>query len=114
MNDPIPPRPWPLDRLALAVIAVLMLPAGLQAALAPKSFFDDFPLGRGWIAHGSDVYNEHLVRDVGALFLAMIVVTGWTVLRRGPTRPIAAAWCVFGLLHLAFLAAHLEGYSTVD
>lgn len=103
-----------LGRAALGLIAVVMLPAGLQAALWPRSFFDDFPLGRGWIAHVGDVYNEHLVRDVGALFLALIVVTGWTVVRRGPVRPVAAAWLVQGVLHLVHHGRHLDGYRTVD
>ena len=76
-----------IERVALGLIAVFMLPAGLQATLAPKSFFDDFPLGRGWIAHQGDAYNEHLVRDVGALFLALIVATAWTAWRSGPARP---------------------------
>lgn len=114
MNAPIQTRRWTLDRLALGLIAIMMLPAGLQAAFAPQSFFDRFPLGRGWISHQADAYNEHLVRDVGALFLAMIVVTCWTMLRRGPTRPIAAAWFLLGLLHLDYHAAHLDGYSTTD
>ena len=114
MNEPIRTRRWTLDRLALGLIAVMMLPTGLQAAFAPQSFFDDFPLGRGWISHQADDYNEHLVRDVGALFLAMIVVTCWTVLRRGPTRPIAAAWLLLGLLHLIYHAGHLDGYSAAD
>ena len=114
MNEPIRTRQWTLDRLALGLIAVMMLPAGLQAAFAPRSFFDDFPLGRGWISHQADAYNEHLVRDVGALFLAMIIVTCWTVLQRGPSRPIAVAWLVLGLLHLEYHAAHLDGYGTTD
>ena len=91
-----------------------MLPAGLQAAFAPRSFFDDFPLGRSWIAHQGDAYNEHLVRDVGALFLALIVVTVWTALRRGPARPVAVAWLLQGVLHLVFHVGHLDGYETVD
>ena len=36
-----------IARWALGVIAVLMAPAGLQAAFAPRRFFDDFPIGRG-------------------------------------------------------------------
>lgn len=103
-----------VEGVALGLIAVLMLPAGLQAAFAPKSFFDDFPLGRGWIAHHGDAYNEHLVRDVGALFLAMIIVTGWTVLRRRPGRGVAVAWLVQGVLHLAFHLGRLDGYGTAD
>jgi uncharacterized membrane protein len=91
-----------------------MLPAGLQATLAPRSFFDDFPLGRSWIAHHGDAYNEHLVRDVGGLFLALVIVTGWTAWRRAPSRPVAVAWLVQGAFHLAFHAGHLDGYRSVD
>ncbi len=103
-----------VEQVALGLIAVFMLPAGLQAAFAPRSFFDDFPLGRSWIAHQGDAYNEHLVRDVGALFLALVIVTGWTAWRRGPSRPVAMAWLVQGVLHLVFHAGHLDGFDTVD
>mgnify|MGYP001220291433 CR=1 FL=1 len=103
-----------VESVTLLLIAVFMLPAGLQAAFAPRSFFDDFPLGRGWISHDGDAFNEHLVRDVGALFLALIVVTVWTVLREGPARSVAVAWLVQGLLHLVYHAGHLGGYDTVD
>jgi hypothetical protein len=103
-----------IERVALGLIAVSMLPAGLQAAFAPRSFFDDFPLGRGWIAHEGDAYNEHLVRDVGALFLALIIVTAFTLWRHRPARPVAAAWLVQGTLHLVYHAGHLDGFETVD
>ncbi|MEO6125992.1 MAG: hypothetical protein ABIR32_20005 [Ilumatobacteraceae bacterium] len=98
----------------LGLIALFMLPAGLQAAFAPRSFFDDFPLGRSWIAHRGDAYNEHLVRDVGALFLALVLVTGWTVFRNRSGRGIALAWLAQGVLHLTFHARHLDGYGTAD
>ena len=103
-----------IEAVSLGLIAVFMLPAGLQATFAPRSFFDDFPLGRGWISHTGDAYNEHLVRDVGALFLALILVTAWTVWRRNPARPVAAAWLLFGTLHLTYHARHVEGYDTID
>ena len=103
-----------IEQFALGLVALFMLPAGLQAAFAPRSFFDDFPLGRSWIAHEGDAYNEHLVRDVGALFLALIVVTVWTLVRDRPARPVAAAWLVQGTLHLAYHAGHLDGFDTVD
>jgi uncharacterized membrane protein len=103
-----------IEQIALGLIAVFMLPAGLQAAFTPRSFFDDFPLGRGWISHQGDAYNEHLVRDVGALFLALIVVTAWTLWRNLPARPVAAAWLVQGTLHFAYHVGHLDGYDTVD
>ena len=103
-----------VERVALGVIAVSMLPAALQAAFTPQSFFNDFPLGRSWIAHRGDAYNEHLVRDVGALFIALIVVTGWTVFRNQSSRGVATAWLVQGVLHLTFHARHLDGYGTAD
>ena len=103
-----------IERIALGSIALFMLPAGLQATLAPKSFIDDFPLGRGWVAGRGDVYNEHLVRDVGGLFLALIIVTGWTAWRRGHVRPVAVAWLVQGVPHAIFHAGHLDGHDTLD
>ena len=57
-----------VQRVALGLIALMMLPAGLQATFAPRSFFDDFPFRRGWIRRDGGAFNEHLVRDVGALF----------------------------------------------
>lgn len=103
-----------VEQIALGLIAVFMLPAGLQAALTPRPFFDDFPLGRGWIEQEGGAYNEHLVRDVGALFLALIIVTVWTLWHHPAARAVAAAWLVQGSLHLAYHAGHLGGYDTVD
>ena len=56
-----------IARWSLIAIAVLMILPGLQAAFAPRSFFDDFPLGRGWISVGHTASDEHLVRDVGGI-----------------------------------------------
>ena len=100
--------------IALAVIALFMLPVGLQATFAPRSFFDDFPFGRHWVALEGGSYNEHLVRDVGGLFLALILSTGLTLWRRFPTMAIAAAWLLQGTLHVVYHAGHLDGYETVD
>ena len=41
----------------------------LRAASPRRSFYEDFPLGRGWV-EALPAYSEHLVRDVGGLFLA--------------------------------------------
>ena len=84
-----------LEHLTVGLIGLFMLPVGLQAAFTPRSFFDDFPLGRGWIFKDSPTYNEHLIRDVGVLFLSLIIVTGWTILRRGSTRPLAVSYLIF-------------------
>ena len=103
-----------IARWSLIAIAVLMIPAGLQAAFAPRSFFDEFPLGRGWISAGDASYDEHLVRDVGALFLALIVVTLWCAWRREAMVAVAVAWLVQGVLHLGYHVGHLDGLSGAD
>ena len=99
---------------SLIAIAVLMAPAGLQASFAPRSFFDDFPLGRGWISAGHAAYDEHLVRDVGALFLALVVATVWCAVRREAMTAIAVAWLVQGVLHLGYHVTHLDGLGAAD
>lgn len=100
---------WPL-----MLVALFMLPVGIQATLFPRSFFEDFPLGRGWVAATGGPYNEHLVRDVGVLFLALVVATVWTAWTRSGDRALAAAWVVQGVGHLAFHAAHLDDLAGSD
>ena len=60
-------------RLLLWLMAFCSLGVGLQALFTPRSFYDDFPFGRGWVAMDGP-YNEHLVRDVGSLNLAIVVL----------------------------------------
>ena len=49
------------ERAAVVVLGLMFLPAGLQAAFWPRSFYDDFPIGRSWVAMTGGAYNEHLV-----------------------------------------------------
>ena len=59
--------------VAPVVLGLIQLFDGLYARWAPRSFYDDFPLGRGWV-EALPAYSEHLVRDVGGLFIATAVV----------------------------------------
>ena len=60
-----------MQRITLAVLAVQGLVLGCWAAFAPRSLYDDFPgFGHHWVVVDGP-YNEHLVRDVGSLFLAL-------------------------------------------
>ena len=103
-----------IGRWSLALIAVFMLPTAVQATLAPRSWFDEFPLGRGWIAAEGGTYDEHLVRDVGVLFLALVLVTAWAAWRAEAMRAVAIAWIVQGVLHLVYHIGHLDGLGTAD
>ncbi len=98
----------------VVAVGVMFLPAGLQAAFFPRSFFDDFPVGRGWIAGADPFYGEHLVRDVGALFLAMVVVSIWAWWEPALCLPVAVAWLVQGTLHFVYHVGHLHGLDGVD
>ena len=89
---------------------------GIWAITWPYSFFTTFPgFGQSWVAPLGP-YNEHLVRDVGGLYVALLVFSGWAAVKgdAGALRTLGMAWLVFGLPHLAFHAAHRHGFSTLE
>jgi len=104
-----------IARLALAYLGAAAALIGLTAAFAPRAFYDDFP----FIAHWVDLlppYNEHLVTDVGGLYLGFAVLfawAGWT-LERTLVRAVCVAWLLTASLHLFFHAGHLDGFDTTD
>lgn len=117
-SDATAPRAGRVARLRpnwpLLLIAGFMAPVGAQAALFPRSFHDDFPVGRGWIAATGGAYNEHLTRDVGVLFVAIVLATVWTGKTRAGDRAVATAWIVQSVAHILFHAAHLHELAGAD
>ena len=104
-----------LRRIVLAVTVLIGLVIGIWAEFLPRAFYDAFP---GFGLHWVDVagpYDEHLVRDVGAFYLALAVASGAAIAARtaAPGRVVGLAWTVFGVLHLGYHLLHLEG-STFD
>ncbi len=95
-------------RLMLWVLAVTALGVGVQAEFFPRAFYDDFPYGRGWVALDGR-YNEHLIRDVGALNLALFVLTIGAIVvgSRAITRITAISWLVYSVPHLVYHLRHL-------
>ena len=103
-------------RVLLSVLALGIVPLAFWASFAPRQFYDDFPGGgRSWIAVDGP-YNEHLVRDVGALSLALLVVTvfAFITLSVPLVRATAAAFLANGLLHVGYHLQHLDLYDTAD
>ena len=103
-------------RLGLAVLVVQSAVIGVWAGFAPRSFYDDFPgFGRHWVSVDGP-YNEHLVRDVGWLNLALTVVTVWAMvtLARSLVLATLVGWLVADVPHLVYHAAHLDVLSTGD
>jgi hypothetical protein len=102
-------------QLAMGALTGVLAAVGGWAQLAPASFYRAFPAGRAWVA-ADGPYNEHLVRDVGGLMLALCVVTGVAAWRARPglLRLAAVATLVSGVPHLAYHAAHLHLYGAAD
>lgn len=89
-------------RLGLLFLAATALYPGVWALVWPQSFSSDFPgLGLAWLKD-LPPYNEHLVREVGAFYLAFgVLLSGaaWIMDRR-LTQLVLAAWLVFAIPHL--------------
>jgi hypothetical protein len=105
-----------LQRLALWVLAVSSGVVGAWALAAPQSFYDDFPgLGRVWVAVDGP-FNEHLVRDVGALNLALAFVAALALVTGSAlvARAAGGAALIYGVPHLAYHALNLDGFGGGD
>lgn len=103
-------------RIGLVVLGFPALVIGAWAAFLPRSFYDDFPgLGRMWVAPDGP-YNEHLVRDVGELNLALVLVTAVAAVTLVPmlVRAVLAGWLVYSVPHLVYHLRSLEPFATDD
>jgi hypothetical protein len=104
-----------IARLALGLLFVSSLLIGLTATVVPMTFYDDFPFLAQWV-NLLPPYNEHLVTDVGGLYLGFAVLFAWAAqtLERTLIRAVCTGWLLTASLHLIFHAGHLEGFSTTD
>lgn len=105
-----------LVRPVLLVLAATAVQLGVWAALAPASFYEDFPSGaRRWVSVDGP-YNEHLVRDFGQLNLALaaLLVAAFWRPERFLVRTAALASLLFAVPHLAYHAANRDVYDTTD
>ncbi len=105
-----------LLRIGLIYQAGAMALVGFWAAFAPRSFYSDFPGGgRHWISTDGP-FNEHLVRDVGELSLALLIVLGAAAVTMAIplVRAALVAVIVNGGLHVVYHARHLDMYSSSD
>ncbi len=103
-------------RAALWFMAGVEALVGVWAQFAPAGFYAGFPLpGHNWVGL-MPPYNEHLVRDVGGLSLALVVVLVVAAVRadRFTVRVAALAMLAFTLPHTVFHAQHLEHFPPAD
>jgi hypothetical protein len=104
-----------IARGALVVLALSAASVGIPAALAPHAFYSDFPFLAHWVDR-IPPYNEHLVTDVGGLYLGFTVLFAWAAWTLQPTlvRAVCSAWLLAAALHLGFHATHLDNFDTAD
>lgn len=103
-------------RIGLSVLAVSQAAVALWALFAPRAFYDDFPGGGSHWVSALGPYNEHLVRDVGASFTALLVllVLAAIFLERRLVQAALVAWLVYAIPHLGYHLTTTEAYSTGD
>ena len=102
-------------RVVLVALGGVQFLNGVWAVLAPRSFYEDFPFGRGWV-EALPAYNEHLMRDVGGLFLATGFILLYAAARLEPliVRIALLSYLLFAIPHAIFHFFNLEPYGTGD
>lgn len=102
-------------RVALWILFLSAASIGAVAALAPHTFYADFPFFAHWVEL-LPPYNEHLVTDVGGLYLGFAAIFAWAAIALESTlvRAACVAWLLTASIHLAFHVTHLEGFGTAD
>lgn len=114
---PIAPGRRAPTRALLVLLGGPQLLIGLWALLAPRGFYGDFPGGvsSGWVSRLGP-YDEHLVRDVGELFvaLAVLLLIAAVVLERRLVLAVAVAWLLYSVPHTVFHALNSEQFSTAE
>jgi len=112
MRDRLPANPY---RYGLLVVALGQLGATVQALVSPRSFYEDFPFGRGWVqAYPS--YNDHLIYDYGAYTLgavvALVIAAIW--LDRRVVQVVTVSWLVSATIHFVNHVLTVDRYGTGD
>ncbi|MEY2432860.1 MAG: hypothetical protein QOC92_2585 [Acidimicrobiaceae bacterium] len=103
-------------RVLILIIGAGNALVGPWATFAPESFFDNFPGGgRHWVAVDGP-FNEHLVRDVGSLNMALVAVAIAALVRpsRYLLQVLAIAELVYAVPHFVYHAANLDHFGSSD
>ncbi len=113
-NEPSRHQAW--LRIGLLFLAATTLNGSLWALPFPRSFYEDFPLpGRYWVSTLGP-YDEHLVRDYGAMNLALgiLLVATALFLQRRLTQVALVAWLGYALPHFVYHTTLTEHFSPFD
>jgi hypothetical protein len=99
-----------LLRAGLWFLTIVTAAVGVLATLLPRAFYQRVP----WVALDPP-YSEHLMRDFGAmnLALALVLVVAGVTMERLLVRTALCALLLFAVPHLIFHATHVEHFSTL-
>lgn len=103
-------------RVVLGYLALNTVQLGVWALFAPQSFYDSFPgMGRSFISVDGP-FNEHLLRDFGALNLALFVLLVAAAIRMSRELIVVAALSslTWGVPHFIYHMVNTDGLSNGD
>jgi AhpD family alkylhydroperoxidase len=103
-------------RAVMIALGAVQTVNGVWALFAPRSFYDDFPLGMGGWVSTLGPYNEHLLIDVGSLFLGtgilLLLAAVW--LERRIVFAALLAYLLFSVPHTIWHLTELGPYDGAD
>jgi len=99
----------PVLRAGLWFLAFVEVVVGTVATFAPRAFYEYVP----WVDR-IPPYSEHLMRDYGAmnLALALVFLVAAITMERRIVRVALGAYLLFAVPHLVFHVMHLENFTT--
>jgi hypothetical protein len=113
-DQQVPRRGW--LRAGLIILATPMIGTGCWALLLPRTFYEDFPRsGWGWVSTLGP-YDEHLVRDYGAMNLALcfLLVAAAIFLERRLSRIALGTLLVIAVPHFFFHLTQTHQFSLLQ
>lgn len=95
-------------RVGVWFLVFVEFAVGVVATLTPRVFYDDFP----WVSLVPP-FSEHLMRDFGAMNLALGVVSlvAAITMEQLMVRTALVAYLVFAIPHLLFHVTHHQHYT---
>jgi hypothetical protein len=103
-------------QVLLGINLVSLLPLAIWPLVSPRGFYKNFP---GGSYHWIDIngpYNEHFLRDFGALNAALVVVIIFALWK--PTtsllQAIGLGLAVYALPHAIYHLSHLDVYKSSE
>lgn len=99
----------------MVFLGVSALAIGIPASFAPETFYTDYPFFTA-LVRLLPPFNEHLITDIGGLYLGFGLMFVWAAFRPSAQLviPLCWAWIITQGLHFAFHIENLTGFTTTD